>query len=81
MAMLADRIGRIAVLTLSVSSLFISQALGMFVCWKWKTIPLRAIWAMGVPMLLGGGRSIAEAMVFTIIADVTTRSKRSVPRS
>ncbi|KAK2595138.1 hypothetical protein QQS21_007164 [Conoideocrella luteorostrata] len=77
LGILADRIGRVPILGASVFSLFLTQAYGMLVCWKWKQIPLRAIWAIGGMALTGGGQRMAEAMVFTIIADVAPRSKRA----
>ena len=75
---MADKIGRIPVLGLSILGMLLSQAFAMYVCWQWKAIPLKAIWGMGAPLLLGGGRSVAEAMVFTIISDTVPASKRYV---
>ena len=66
-------------LGMSILGMLLSQAYAMYVCFRWKTIDLRAIWAMGVPLLLGGGRSVAEAMVFTIISDVVPDTKRLEP--
>lgn len=74
--MLADRIGRVPVLGASVFSLFLSQGYAMLVCWKWKTVPLEAMWAIGGFLILGGGQRMAEAMVFTMIADVASKSQR-----
>lgn len=58
--------------------MLLSQAYGMIVCWQWKKIPVEALWGLGVPLLLGGGRSVAEAMVFAIIADVVPDKKRYI---
>lgn len=57
-------------------SMLLSQSYAMVVCWQWEKIPMRAIWGLGVPLVFGGGRSVAEAMVFTIISDVVSDSKR-----
>ncbi|KAH7262173.1 major facilitator superfamily domain-containing protein [Fusarium tricinctum] len=57
--------------------MLLSQAYAIFICWKSEAIPLEAIWGIGVPLLLGGGRSVAEAMVFAIIADTVPNQKRS----
>jgi MFS transporter, PCFT/HCP family, solute carrier family 46 (folate transporter), member 1 len=73
---LADKIGRVPVLGMSILGMLLSQAYAMYICFQWRMIPLRAIWAMGAPLLLGGGRSVAEAMVFTIISDIVPESKR-----
>ncbi|RSL74336.1 hypothetical protein CEP51_011603 [Fusarium floridanum] len=58
--------------------MLLSQAYGMIVCWQWKKIPVEALWGLGVPLLLGGGRSVAEAMVFAMIADVVPDKKRAI---
>lgn len=39
-------------------------------------MPLEAIWALGGFLLLGGGQRMAEAMVFTMVADVASKSQR-----
>ncbi|KAF9771212.1 hypothetical protein IL306_011156 [Fusarium sp. DS 682] len=76
LGILADRIGRLPVLGASILSMMLSESYAMFVCWKSDIIPLEAIWGIGVTLLFGGGRSVAEAMVFTIIADTVPDSKR-----
>jgi MFS family permease len=76
--MLADRVGRVPILALSILSLFFSESYILLICWMWRQIPLRAIWGSGAIMLLGGGRGVAEAMVFTSISDVIPESKRYV---
>ncbi|RFU77575.1 hypothetical protein TARUN_4657 [Trichoderma arundinaceum] len=77
LGMLSDRVGRVPILALSILSLFLSEGYILLICWKWRQIPLRAIWGSGVIMLLGGGRGVAEAMVFTSISDVIPESKRA----
>ncbi|KAF5978177.1 hypothetical protein FBULB1_6227 [Fusarium bulbicola] len=69
LGVLSDRIGRLPVLGASILSMILSESYAMFVCWKSDMIPLEAIWCVGVALLFGGGRSVAEAMVFAIIAD------------
>ncbi|KAF5241534.1 hypothetical protein FAUST_3830 [Fusarium austroamericanum] len=77
LGLLADRIGRLPVLGASISSMLLSQSYAMIVCWQSHNVPLEAIWGIGVPLLFGGGRSVAEAMVFAMIADVVPEDKRS----
>jgi MFS transporter, PCFT/HCP family, solute carrier family 46 (folate transporter), member 1 len=74
--MLSDRIGRVPILAMSIMSLFLAEGYALLVCWQWRQVPLRAIWGSGAIMLLGGGRGVAEAMVFTSISDVMPESKR-----
>ncbi|KAK2479475.1 hypothetical protein H9L39_08849 [Fusarium oxysporum f. sp. albedinis] len=69
LGVLSDRIGRLPVLGASILSMILSQSYAMFVRWKSDMIPLEAIWCIGVALLFGGGRSVAEAMVFAIIVD------------
>ncbi|CAM1500645.1 Fc.00g098070.m01.CDS01 [Cosmosporella sp. VM-42] len=75
LGIVADKFGRIPVLGIAILGMLLSQGFAMYVCWQWKKIPLKAIWAMAAPLLIGGGRSVAEAMVFTIISDVVPGSK------
>ncbi|KAH8130028.1 major facilitator superfamily domain-containing protein [Trichoderma asperelloides] len=77
LGMLADRVGRVPILALSILSLFISESFFLFILWRWRQIPLRATWTSGAILLLGGGQGVAEAMVFTSISDVTPESKRA----
>lgn len=76
LGVLSDRIGRLPVLGASILSMILSQSYAMFVRWKSDMIPLEAIWCIGVALLFGGGRSVAEAMVFAIIVDTVPESKR-----
>ncbi|KAI3584937.1 putative MFS transporter [Fusarium oxysporum f. sp. albedinis] len=62
LGVLSDRIGRLPVLGASILSMILSQSYAMFVRWKSDMIPLEAIWCIGVALLFGGGRSVAEAM-------------------
>ncbi|KAL7820330.1 major facilitator superfamily domain-containing protein [Trichoderma aethiopicum] len=77
LGMLSDKLGRVPVLALSIASLFLSEACDLIICWQWRKVPLRALWGSGAIMLLGGGRGVAEAMVFTSISDVIPESKRA----
>lgn len=78
LGMLADRVGRVPILALSILSLFVSESFFLFILWRWRQIPLRATWASGAILLLGGGQGVAEAMVFTSISDVIPESKRYI---
>lgn len=73
---LSDHIGRVPVLGLSVVGLFLSQAYADFVIWMSPRVPLTAVWGSGVPLLIGGGRSMAESMVFALISDIIPAPRR-----
>ncbi|KAF5705096.1 major facilitator superfamily transporter [Fusarium mundagurra] len=63
LGVLSDRIGRLPVLGASILSMILSESYAMFVCWKSDMIPLEAIWCVGVALLFGGSRNVAEAML------------------
>ncbi|KAI9172423.1 MFS efflux pump atnC [Paramyrothecium foliicola] len=73
----SDKIGRIPVLGMSILSILLSQGFSIFILAQNGRVPLQAIWGIGVPLLLGGGRPVAEAVVFTIISDMAVASRRT----
>ncbi|KAI6752629.1 hypothetical protein HG530_013381 [Fusarium avenaceum] len=76
LGVIADRIGRLPILAASILSMLLSQAYAMFICWKSEIIPLEAIWGIGVPLLLGGGRSVAEG---PLLSGVLVQSSIWIP--
>lgn len=77
MGLLADRFGRVPILTLSILGMFLSSTYSILILWK-AEVSVRALWGTGAWLLVGGGRSVAEAMVFTIISDVVPERRRQV---
>ncbi|KAH7326245.1 major facilitator superfamily domain-containing protein [Stachybotrys elegans] len=75
--MLADHVGRVPVLATSILGLLLAQAYATIVLWKSDEIPIEAFWASGIPILLGGGRGVAEAMVFALISDSVSTSSQA----
>ncbi|ROW03160.1 hypothetical protein VPNG_08123 [Cytospora leucostoma] len=71
---IADRYGRKMVLWFSVSGMVLFQ-----VGWLTSSLggDMRYHWIAYIFLLLGGGQSVAQAMVFAIICDVTPKSKRA----
>lgn len=76
--MLSDRCGRKAVLGLSVAGVAASQLLWAVIAWNGRRWALRCTWASPAALLLGGGESVAHAMVFAMIADVAPQEMRQV---
>ncbi|KFA46322.1 hypothetical protein S40293_07001 [Stachybotrys chartarum IBT 40293] len=71
---LGDRIGRLPVLAMSLLGMVLSLGYSIYVIKQRGRIPLEALWASGIPILLGGGRGVVEAMVFAMVSDVTAAS-------
>ncbi|KUI61057.1 hypothetical protein VP1G_08216 [Cytospora mali] len=74
---LADRRGRKEVLFSCIGGMIMSQFLWFGIAWNWKAWDLRYVWASSLPLLIGGGESVAEAIVFAIVADVAPEEKRA----
>lgn len=75
---LGDRIGRLPVLVMSLLGMVLSLGYSVYVIKQQGRVPLEALWASGIPILLGGGRGVVEAMVFAMVSDVTATSRQSV---
>lgn len=73
---LSDRFGRKAVLALSVLGMVLSQLLWAVVTWNGQRWDLRYTWTSRAALLVGGGESVAQVMVFAMIADVAPHDKR-----
>lgn len=73
---LADRRGRKGILGMCVLGMVLSQLIWAVVAWNWRRWALRSVWASSAALLIGGGESVAEAMVFAMIADVAPQEKR-----
>lgn len=74
--LLADRVGRVPMLSLSILSVVLSHAYALCIFLNWRTVPLRAIWGVGAISLLGGGRGVAEGITLTMISDIVSEEKR-----
>ncbi|KAL1867715.1 hypothetical protein Daus18300_006271 [Diaporthe australafricana] len=74
---LADRRGRKPVLGLCILGMVLSQLLWIAIAWNHAHWDLRNVWLSSLPLLIGGGETVAEAMVFAIVADVAPEGKRA----
>ncbi|GKZ70710.1 hypothetical protein AnigIFM59636_011102 [Aspergillus niger] len=75
--LMADRVGRIPVLFLSLAGAVLEEMAIRVIAWYHATIPPRAIWFTPIFQILGGGSQITTSVAFTIIADVFPIEKRS----
>lgn len=73
---LADRRGRKPVLGLCILGMILSQLIWIAAAWNHNRWDLRTVWLSSLPLLIGGGETVAEAMVFAIVADVAPEGKR-----
>lgn len=75
--LLADRIGRRPTILLSIPGFIGNMVICGTVLWRSDIFPLRAIWFSALTWLFGGGLVVASALVWTMMADVTTEQQRS----
>jgi MFS family permease len=74
---LADRIGRRPVLFLSLVGLLAQEVIMRFVTWWPAVFPLRLVWAVPLTTLVGGGSTVASAMLYLAVNDVIAEHERS----
>jgi len=74
--LLADRRGRKSTLALGLPGFAINSIITVAVMWFSDIFPLRAIWLSSLGWLIGGGPVVAFAIIWTMMADVTTESER-----
>ncbi|KAJ5585592.1 uncharacterized protein N7459_005392 [Penicillium hispanicum] len=75
--LLADRRGRKSTLVLGLPGFTLNSIITIAVMWFSDIFPLRAIWLSSLAWLLGGGPVVAFAIIWTMMADVTTESERA----
>ncbi len=75
---LADRWGRKLVLSLCLGGLILSNLWFAVMTWTWEAGSIRRVWSSSLLLLIGGGNSVAEAMVFALVADLSNDSNRYV---
>lgn len=74
--LLADRQGRKSTLLLGIPGFALNSIITVVVLWFSDIFPLRAVWFSALGWLLGGGPVVAFAIIWTMMADVTTESER-----
>jgi len=74
--LLADRRGRKSTLILGVPGFTLNSIITIAVLWFSDVLPLRAVWLSSLAWLIGGGPVVAFAIIWTMMADVTTEAER-----
>ncbi|KAE9972149.1 hypothetical protein EG328_005163 [Venturia inaequalis] len=72
----ADTYGRRPVFLLLTLGAWVKAAWIMVVLSFWKILPLELVWLGALSIFIGGGSSVANAMIFTVISDVVPESGR-----
>ncbi|KAJ5160912.1 uncharacterized protein N7482_007916 [Penicillium canariense] len=75
--LLADRRGRKSTLVLGIPGFFLNSIITVAVLWFSDIFPLRAIWLSSLAWLIGGGPVVSFAIIWTMMADVTSESERA----
>lgn len=74
--LLADRYGRKKTLCLGIPGFILNCVIMFVVMWFDDVFPLRATWASCLTFFFGGGPVVTIAVIFTMMADVTTEEER-----
>lgn len=74
----ADTYGRRPVFLLLTLGAWVKAAWIMVVLSFWKILPLELVWLGALSIFIGGGSSVANAMIFTVISDVVPESGRYI---
>ncbi|KAL5051391.1 hypothetical protein BDW71DRAFT_170919 [Aspergillus fruticulosus] len=76
--LLADQYGRKKTLCLGIPGFILNCVIMFVVMWFDDVFPLRATWASCLTFVFGGGPVVTIAVIFTMMADVTTEEERAV---
>ncbi|KAL4783504.1 major facilitator superfamily domain-containing protein [Aspergillus varians] len=76
--LLADRYGRRRAIRLTVPGFLLNALITNSVLWFSDTFPLRAIWLASFSWIIGGGPTVALVIIWTMLADLSTDSKRAM---
>ncbi|KAG2005221.1 hypothetical protein GB937_008917 [Aspergillus fischeri] len=76
--LLADRYGRRRAIRLTIPGFLLNAIITNSVLWFSDTFPPRAIWLAALSWTIGGGPTVAMALLWTMLADHTTDSNRPI---
>jgi MFS family permease len=75
--LLADRKGRKSTLAWGIPGFALNSLITVVVMWFSNIFPLRTVWLSSLAWLIGGGPVVAFAIIWTMMADVTTELERA----
>ncbi|KAJ5499369.1 Major facilitator superfamily domain general substrate transporter [Penicillium expansum] len=75
--LLADRRGRKSTLALSLPGFALNSILTITILWFSDIFPLRALWFTALTWVFGGGPVVSFAIIWTMMADVTSEAERA----
>ncbi|KAL4920109.1 MFS general substrate transporter [Aspergillus aurantiobrunneus] len=76
--LLADRYGRKKALCFGIPGFILNCVIMFVVMWFSDVFPLRTVWASCLTFVFGGGPVVTVAIIFTMMADVTTEEERAL---
>ncbi|KAL2863440.1 putative MFS transporter [Aspergillus lucknowensis] len=76
--LLADRFGRKWALCFGIPGFILNCIIMFIVMWFSDIFPLRAVWASCLTFVFGGGPVVTLAIIYTMMADVTTEEERAL---
>jgi MFS family permease len=74
----ADKYGRRPTLFLVVIGFWLRSAYTQIICYFGLVVPLKLVWVSALHTMIGGSSSVAAAMIYTVISDVTPEAERCV---
>ncbi|KAL4941284.1 hypothetical protein BDV06DRAFT_5339 [Aspergillus oleicola] len=76
--LLADRYGRKKALCFGIPGFVLNCMINFGVMWFSDVFPLRTVWVSCLTFVFGGGPVVTVAIIYTMMADVTTEEERAV---
>ncbi|BCS22356.1 MFS transporter [Aspergillus puulaauensis] len=76
--LMADRYGRRQAIRLTVPGFLLNAMITNSALWFSNTFPLKGIWLASFSWIIGGGPAVALVVIWTMLADLTTDSKRAM---
>ncbi|KAL4875079.1 major facilitator superfamily domain-containing protein [Aspergillus karnatakaensis] len=76
--LLADRLGRRKALCFGIPGFILNCVILFVVMWFSDVFPLRMVWTACLSYVFGGGPVVTMAVIFTMMADVTTEEERAL---
>ncbi|KAH7371060.1 major facilitator superfamily domain-containing protein, partial [Pyrenochaeta sp. MPI-SDFR-AT-0127] len=73
----ADRFGRWPLVFMNLIQYALRAAWTQLVAWNWQTFNVNTMWFASAMSVLGGGPSVVSALLFVVVADITSEAERT----